>query len=126
MAVESIRFPKFVMHQPPEDLGVKFFMSNYVGEAPALSMLNYLPEFYSKTGYASQGLQQSIVATGLAGFAKASGRTDMQEQATRCYVSAIRGINGALADMRGVSQDSTLMAISMCFHGTHEHGQEMD
>ncbi|KAI8931903.1 hypothetical protein NX059_010807 [Plenodomus lindquistii] len=101
------------MRQSSDDLGVKFFMANYVGEAPALSMLSYLPEFYSQAGYASPGLQQGIVATGLAGFAKATGDATISEQATKYYISAIRGINTALTDSKRVSQDSTLMAIIM-------------
>lgn len=110
---KPIRLNDLVMRQSSDDLGVKFFMSNYVGDAPALSMLNYLPDFYSQAGYASPELQQGIVATGLAGLAKSTGHTTMSDQATRCYISAIRGINGALTDPKRVSLDATLMAIIM-------------
>ncbi|CBX96696.1 hypothetical protein IAQ61_005442 [Plenodomus lingam] len=111
--VKPLRLNGLVMQQSSLDLGIKFFMSNYVGDAPALSMLNYLPDFYSQAGYASPELQQGIVATGLAGFSKATGHASMSDEATKRYISAIRGINGALTDPKRASLDATLMAIIM-------------
>lgn len=57
----------FVLYQPMEDVGLNFFMSHYIGNDPSVSILHYLPDFYSKSGYANSGLQYTLTATGLAG-----------------------------------------------------------
>ncbi|KAH7384082.1 hypothetical protein DE146DRAFT_622961 [Phaeosphaeria sp. MPI-PUGE-AT-0046c] len=103
----------FIMYQPVDDVGVSFFMSTYVGEDPAVSQLHYLPKFYAKTGYANTGLQQSIIAAGLAGYAKSARRGDLVDVATKHYIAAIQGINSALSDPKSVLQEATLLAIVM-------------
>ncbi|KAF2995715.1 hypothetical protein E8E13_004288 [Curvularia kusanoi] len=59
-----------VVYQPWDDLSVNFFMSNYIGPDPAVSQLYYLPTFYAKSGYAASSLKRTIIATGLAGYAR--------------------------------------------------------
>lgn len=108
-----VKLTDFIMYQPLDDLGVNFFMSNYVGDDPGVSQLYYLPAFYAKSGYAHPGLHQSITAAGLAGYAKTSRRKDMVELATKHYIEAIRSINTALSDPKSAAQDSTLMCIIM-------------
>lgn len=108
-----VKLTDFVMYQPLDELGVKFFMSNYVDGDPAVSQLYYLPTFYAQTGYSSPGLQQSITAAGLAGYAKAARRKDLVDIATKSYIAAIRGINTALCDLKTAAQDTTLMSIIM-------------
>lgn len=108
-----VRLTDIVLYQSKDDLGVNFFMSNYVGEDPAVSQLYYLPSFYANQGYTSSALQHSIIAAGLAGFAKTVRRRSMADQATRSYLAAIRAINTALSDSKGVAETSTLMSIIM-------------
>ncbi|KAF1847199.1 uncharacterized protein K460DRAFT_402562 [Cucurbitaria berberidis CBS 394.84] len=106
-----VKLADFVMYQSLDDLGVNFFMSNYVSGDPTVSQLHYLPALYAKTGYANPGLKQSITAAGLAGYAKTARRKDMTNTATKSYISAIRAINTALSDPNIAAQDSTLVSI---------------
>lgn len=112
-AARPMSLVDFVMYQPVDDVGVSFFMSTYVGEDPAVSQLHYLPKFYAKTGYANPGLQQSIIAAGLAGYAKNNRRGELTEAATKHYLAAIQGINAALSDPKTAVQEATLLAIVM-------------
>ncbi|KAJ4362540.1 hypothetical protein N0V83_010634 [Neocucurbitaria cava] len=108
-----VKLTDFVMYQPLDELGVNFFMTNYVGDDPTVSQLYYLPSFFARTGHASPGLQRSITAAGLLGYAKTSRRKDMIDNATRSYISAIRGINTALSDPTTAALEATLMSILM-------------
>jgi hypothetical protein len=99
------------MYQPLGDLGVNFFMSNFVGGDPATSLLYYLPSFYAKTGYSDPALQQCVTAVGLVGYANASRRKDMINIAVNTYGAAIRSINTALMDPQYAAQDSIITAI---------------
>ena len=94
--------------QSLDDFGVNFFMSNLVAD---VSILFYIPSFYVKKGYAHHGLHQSITATGLASYAKVSGRKEVVEYASKSYNDAVRGINAALSNPKTASQDSTLVCI---------------
>lgn len=102
-----------VMYQPWDDLGVQFFMSNYVGPDPAVSQLYYLPTFYANSGYATSSLKRGIIANGIAGYARTVNRPDLAEQSTRTYVAAIRDINTALSSTQTAVNDTTLMSIIM-------------
>ena len=102
-----------IAYQPWDDLGIKFFMSNYIGTDPAVSQLHYLPDFYSKSGYTTSALRRTIIASGLAGYARTAGRIDLVEQSTRTYVAAIRDINQTLSSPQAAVHDTTLMAIMM-------------
>jgi hypothetical protein len=86
-------------------------MSNYVGTDPDVSSLHYLPDFYSKSGYATASLKRTIIASGLAGYARATRRADLIEQSTQTYVAAIRDINTTLSSPQATVQDTTLMSI---------------
>jgi hypothetical protein len=108
-----VKLTSLVMYQPMEDLGVSFFMSTYVGTDPTVSQLHYLPKFYAKTGMTNPGLQQSIIAAGLAGYAKTTKRKDITDAATKRYVMAIQSINTALSDESTAMQEPTLLAIIM-------------
>ncbi|KAF1922848.1 uncharacterized protein M421DRAFT_426471 [Didymella exigua CBS 183.55] len=108
-----VKLNNFVVYQPWDDLGVHFFMSNYVGKDPAVSQLHYLPDFYGKLGYATSSLKKTIIASGLAGYARTTRRPDLIEQSTRTYVGAIRDINTALSSPQNAVSDITLMSIMM-------------
>ncbi|KAF3032710.1 hypothetical protein E8E12_001685 [Didymella heteroderae] len=88
-------------------------MSNYVGKDPAVSQLHYLPAFYGKLGYATSSLKKTIIASGLAGYARTARRPDLIERSTRTYVAAIRDINTALSSPQHAANDTTLMSIMM-------------
>ncbi|XPS69864.1 hypothetical protein M3J09_002116 [Ascochyta lentis] len=109
----SIDLTNIVVYQPWDDLGVNFFMSNYVGTDPAVSQLHYLPDFYSKSGHATSALKRTIIASGLAGYARTARRADLIEQSTKSYISAIKDINLALSSPQTAIQDTTLMSIMM-------------
>jgi hypothetical protein len=113
VAASPIKLTDFVLYQPLDDLGVNFFMSTYVGDDPTVSQFHYLPKFYAKNGYSNTGLQQSITAAGLAGYAKTVCRKDLHDAARKRYVTAIRGINAAISEPETAVQDATLMSIIM-------------
>jgi hypothetical protein len=106
-----VKLTDFVLYQPLDDLGVNFFMSTYVGDDPAVSQLHYLPKFYATIGHSNPGLQQGIIAAGLAGYAKIAQQRDVSDAATRRYVAAIQSINATLSDPKTAMQESTLLAI---------------
>ncbi|KAF2825578.1 hypothetical protein CC86DRAFT_293941 [Ophiobolus disseminans] len=108
-----VKLTDFVLYQPLDDLGISFFMSSYISSDPSVSQLYYLPDFYAKVGYSNPGLQQSITAAGLAGYAKATRQQDLVNTATKHYIAAIRGINAAISDTETAAQDSTLLSIIM-------------
>ncbi|KAL6709142.1 hypothetical protein ACN47E_001958 [Coniothyrium glycines] len=107
----SVKLTDFIFYQPIDDLGVNFFMSNYVGDDPAVSQLYYLPQFYVQKGYANSELSQAVQAAGLAGYAKTVRRKEMLDIAMKSYVKAIKGINSALSDPKSAASDATLIAI---------------
>ncbi len=102
-----------VMYPSLEQLGVNFFMSDLVAGDPNLSQLYYIPSYYAKTGYAHPGLHYSITATGLASYARATGRREFVEHATKSYINAVRGINAALSNPKTAAHDSTLLCINL-------------
>lgn len=112
-SLAPVNLTNIVVYQPWDDLGIHFFMSNYVGKDPAVSQLHYLPDFYGKLGYATSSLKRTIIASGLAGYARTARRPDLIEQSTRTYVAAIRDINTALSSPQHAVNDTTLMSIMM-------------
>ena len=108
-----IQLTGVVLYQPLHDLAVNFFMANYVGSDPATSQFDYLPSFYLKNGSPNPVLQRSIEAVGIAGFAKASRRSELVFPATKSYISAIREINNALSTDVSAAQDSTLISVML-------------
>ena len=106
-----VNLSNMVMYQPWDDLGVQFFMSNYVGPDPAVSQLHYLPTFYANSGYATSSLKRGIIACGIAGYVRTVNRPDLVEQSTKTYVAAIRDINTALSSTQTAVDDTTLMSI---------------
>lgn len=113
LSLTPVNLTNIVVYQPWDDLGVNFFMSNYVGTDPAVSQLHYLPDFYANSGYATSSLKKTIIASGLAGYARTARRADLIEQSTKTYVAAIRDINSTLSNPQTVVHDTTLMSIMM-------------
>lgn len=110
---ESQPLPIFSMLPPAEDIGLNFFMKHFTPGDPAVSQLSYVPDFYTDSGHANPGLHNSLIAAGLAGYAKASGKKDILEHATKSYIAAVKGINTALMDPKQATHDSTLLSIIM-------------
>jgi len=108
-----IQLTGVVLYQPLHDVAVNFFMSNYVGSDPTTSQFDYLPDFYLKKGSPNPVLRRSIEAVGIAGFAKASRRSELVLLATKSYISAIREINNALSTDVSAAQDSTLISVML-------------
>ncbi|KAJ4343421.1 hypothetical protein N0V95_006645 [Ascochyta clinopodiicola] len=108
-----IDLTNIVVYQPWDDLGINFFMSNYVGTDPAVSQLHYLPNYYARSGYTASALKRTIIASGLAGYARTARRVDLIEESTKTYIAAIKDINLILSSPQDVVQDTTLMSIMM-------------
>lgn len=102
-----------VGYRPWEDVGINYFMSNYAGKVPHVSPFYYLPEFYSKGGYAVSSLRKTIVASGLAGYARETSRGELLEPSAKTYVGAIGDINTTLSNPQAVVKDTTLMSITV-------------
>jgi hypothetical protein len=109
--VALVKLFKIGAYQPWDDVGINFFMSNYVGTDPDVSSLHYLPNFYLRSGHATSSLKRTIIASGLAGYARTFRRTDLVEQSARTYAAAVRDINNTLSNPQAVIQDTTLMSI---------------
>jgi hypothetical protein len=109
----SIKFTDIGIHQLCDDLGINFFMSNYIGADPDVSPLQFLPGFYKESGYANFSLSKIIAACGLAGYGRANSRADLMKQSTKTYVAAIRDLNTVLSDASAVIRDTTLMSITI-------------
>ena len=99
------------MYQPLADLGVNFFMTNFIVDDPAMSLIHYLPDFYARIGFSGPALPQMCTAVGLVGLANKSHRKDMFNVATTNYAAAIRAINSALLCPQRAAQDSILASI---------------
>lgn len=107
----QLQLPGFVMGQPLADLGVNFFMTNFIVDDPAMSLIHYLSEFYVRIGFSGPALPQMCTAVGLVGLANKSRRKDMFNVATKNYAAAIKDINSALLCRQRAAQDSILAAI---------------
>ncbi|RYN98112.1 hypothetical protein AA0120_g2724 [Alternaria tenuissima] len=99
------------MYQPLNDLGVNFFMTNFIVDDPAMSLLDYLPDFYAKTAHSDPALPQICAAVGLVGLVNKSHNRDMLSAATHNYGAAIRAINNALPCAKTAVQDCTVASI---------------
>ncbi|EUC29636.1 hypothetical protein COCCADRAFT_105996 [Bipolaris zeicola 26-R-13] len=107
------RLAGFVMYQPLDDLGVNFFMNNFIVDDPNMSLIHYLPSYYARSGFSGPALRQMCAAVGLVSLANKSHRKDMLSVATNNYATAIRVINAALLCPRKAAQDSILASIFM-------------
>lgn len=110
---QSLPLPNLLLVPQLDDLGLHFFMSNYVGTSPAVQQMAYLPNFYSTTGYTDPALRQSLIASGLAGCGRATGRRDLIDVAAKSYVTAIQAINATISKSTSIIQDSTILSIIM-------------
>jgi hypothetical protein len=112
-SLNSIKFTSIGTYQLCDDLGINFFMSNYIGADPDVSPLQFLPSFYKESGYATSSLNKIIAACGLAGYGRATSRTDLMKQSTKTYIAAIKDLNTLLSDASAVIRDTTLMSITI-------------
>jgi hypothetical protein len=111
MADSPLKLTGFIMYQPLDDLGVKFFMTNFIVDDPAMSLLHYLPDFYIKTGCSSPALSQICAAVGLVGLVNKSNNRDMLSVATHNYGAAIRAINTALLCPKKAAEDCIVASV---------------
>ncbi|EUC47265.1 hypothetical protein COCMIDRAFT_90525 [Bipolaris oryzae ATCC 44560] len=108
-----LRLAGFIMYQPLDDLGVNFFMNNFIVDDPNMSLIHYLPSYYARLGFSGPALRQMCAAVGLVSLANKSHRKDMLDAATKNYSTAIRVINAALLCPKKAAQDSILASIFM-------------
>lgn len=87
----------FSMSIGRDDFGVSFFLSNFVKEANGSSpgQFSYIPELCQTEGL-DDTLKASLMATGLAGYAKRIKSAQLLNQARRLYAVALRKINASL------------------------------
>lgn len=103
-----------VLYQPlisPDDLGINFFMRQYVGASPKSSQFGFLPNYYFTEGFGYAELEQSLKAVGLAGYAKDNRRPELLPRATKSYISAVRDINKALSHPTSAVREATLISV---------------
>ncbi|KAL1798001.1 hypothetical protein ACET3X_004607 [Alternaria dauci] len=111
VAQYPLKLTEFIMYQPLNDLGVNFFMTNFIVDDPAMSLLDYLPGFYAKTADSAPALSQICAAVGLVGLVNKSHNRDMLSAATHNYGAAIRAINKALRYTKTAVKDCTVASI---------------
>ncbi|CAG5180850.1 uncharacterized protein ALTATR162_LOCUS9468 [Alternaria atra] len=76
-----------------------------------MSLLNYLPRFYARTGYSDSALSQICAAVGLVGLVNKAYNKDMLSAATNNYGAAIRTVNTALLCTKIAVKDCTVASI---------------
>jgi hypothetical protein len=106
-----LKLSSFIMYQPLEDLGISFFMTNFIVDDPAMSLLHYLPSFYAKAACSDPTLPRICAAVGLVGLVNKSYNRDMLSVATNNYGAAIRAINTALLYTETAVKDCTVASI---------------
>ncbi|KAF2466027.1 uncharacterized protein BDR25DRAFT_294042 [Lindgomyces ingoldianus] len=109
----AVRLTDVVFYQPLNELGVNFFMSNYVGTDAMQSQFDYLPEFYLRNGYSYPHIRDSIRAVGLAGYARLMRQPGLDQPAAQKYVAAIREVNLALSRPDTAGNDATLLSVML-------------
>jgi len=94
-----------------DDLGINFFINNFVKEAngPSPGQFSYIPELCRTEGL-DDTLKASIIAAGLAGYAKRIKSAQLLNQARRVYAVALRKINASLRSPTEAVKNSTLLS----------------
>jgi hypothetical protein len=111
VAESPLKLTGFIMYQPLDDLGVNFFMTHFIVDDPAMSLLNYLPSFYARTSYSDSALSHICAAVGLVGLVNKAYNKDMLSAATNNYGAAIRAVNAALLCTKTAVKDCTVAPI---------------
>ncbi|KAE8452509.1 hypothetical protein EG329_000412 [Mollisiaceae sp. DMI_Dod_QoI] len=95
-----------------EDRATGFFVANYVlgMSGPSRGHLDYIVDV-SRTQILDDGLECSMKAVGLAGFAHAEHAPSLMRNARYQYMRALNATNAALRDPVQVKKDTTLLAI---------------
>ncbi|KAG9191372.1 hypothetical protein G6011_09460 [Alternaria panax] len=99
------------MYQPPNELGVNYFMSNFIVDDPAMALLHYLPDFYTRTGHSDPALRKICAAVGLVGLVNKAHNKDMFRVAANNYGAAIRAINTALLCPKKAVNDCIVASV---------------
>ncbi|TVY35608.1 hypothetical protein LSUB1_G005102 [Lachnellula subtilissima] len=95
---------------PIDDRAFCYFRTTFViGNARSFRYLESLYEY----GDMDDHLSVSIRAVGLASLSKAARSTDLENQAMRSYVAALRMINSAITCSNVATNDTTLSAIML-------------
>jgi hypothetical protein len=114
---QSLDFPvtsasTFSMTSSLDDIGVNFFMSNFVAMAngPSHGYFDTVHDICQGEGF-DPTLKASIIATGLAGYANGIKSSQLMAQARREYASSLQKINAALRSPPEAVKNSTLLSI---------------
>ncbi|EKV18765.1 hypothetical protein PDIG_07380 [Penicillium digitatum PHI26] len=102
-----------VPSQSLEELGINYFMANYVlkDSGPCPGVFNYAGNILAGPGGDAELARVAIRAVGLAGLASTTGTDSVMRKAGSSYTEAIKRVNVALLDPRVAENDSAIFTI---------------
>ncbi|CAI7636950.1 unnamed protein product [Penicillium glandicola] len=105
--------PPTVPFQSLDELGINYFMANYVmkDSGPCPGVFNYAGNILAGPTGDAELAHVAIRAVGLAGLASTTGADSVMRKARSSYAEAIERVNMALANSRVAGNDSTIFAV---------------
>ncbi|KGO74911.1 Protein of unknown function DUF3468 [Penicillium italicum] len=102
-----------VPSQSLEELGINYFMANYVmkDSGPCPGVFNYAGNILAGPAGDAELARVAIRAVGLAGLASTTGADSVMRKARSSYAEAIERVNLALVDPRVAGNDSAIFAV---------------
>ncbi|KAJ5742463.1 transcriptional regulator family: Fungal Specific TF [Penicillium nucicola] len=104
-----------------DEVGVHYFLRNFVSHSSLRGCLNYIPSVYHSEGE-NPTLVASMAAVGLVALANSTQQPELADLARTKYMEAIRNVNAALCSPVESVKDSTLMSVISL--GVFEHVSE--
>ncbi|KAJ5530283.1 hypothetical protein N7527_003676 [Penicillium freii] len=99
--------------QSLDELGINYFMTNYVIEdsGPCPGVFNYASNILAGPVRDAELARIAIRAVGLAGLASSTGADSIMRKVRSSYAEAIERVNVALVDSRVARNDSAIFAV---------------
>lgn len=99
--------------QSLDELGINYFMANYVikDSGPCPGVFNYASNILAGPVRDAKLARVAIRAVGLAGLASTTGAGSIMRKARSSYAEAIERVNVALVDSRVARNDSAIFAV---------------
>ncbi|KAJ5962615.1 hypothetical protein N7501_007556 [Penicillium viridicatum] len=111
--VLSMLMSPTIPSQSLDELGINYFMANYVikDSGPCPGVFNYTSNILAGPVGDAELARVAIRAVGLAGLASTTGANSIMRKARSSYAEAIERVNVALVDSRVARNDSAIFAV---------------
>ncbi|KAJ5316486.1 hypothetical protein PENANT_c019G03325 [Penicillium antarcticum] len=113
--------PPRTLSPSADEIGVNYFLCNFVSHSSLRGCLNYIPSVYHNDGE-NPTLVASMAAVGLVALANLTQQPELANLARTKYMEAICNVNTALSSPVESIKDSTLMSVISL--GVFEHVSE--